>query len=60
MEIILQHATNLEMEDREGKLSLVFSRMLSRIREQRLPSLFVGDLNKCRGVSVIIYLFIYS
>ena len=48
MEIILQQAIDLEMKDREGKVALVFARMLARIREQRLHSLFVGDLNKCK------------
>lgn len=46
VEIILQRSGELEPEDRDEKLQLLFARMLARLRETRLAGLRAGDVNK--------------
>ena len=47
VEIILQRSGELEPEDRDDKLQLLFARMLARLRETRVAGLRAGDVNKC-------------
>ena len=46
VETILQQSTEIEGQDYDGKVQLVFARMLDRLRENRVKTLRAGDINK--------------
>ena len=46
VETILQQSTEIEKQDYDGKVQLVFARMLARLRENRIHALRAGDINK--------------
>ena len=46
VETILQQSADIEGQDYDGKVQLVFARMLARLRENRVKTLRAGDINK--------------